>query len=148
MLVYMLDFPFYAIISFISLIMIVWIIVYRCSRYTKIIVNDELYRSLVEFCPEPILIHDGQSILYGNPAFVRALAAQNIESIAGKPVSSIIHPSCLDTLHRRKAEAEKYGKLEPTEYKINRYDGQIRDFEMSTIVLRNGAERVAPTICL
>ncbi|PFP30823.1 hypothetical protein COJ96_02340 [Bacillus sp. AFS073361] len=104
--------------------------------------KENRYQRLVEFSAEPIFIHNGEEIIYSNHAFVTAMAASNVKELLGRSVMDIVHPQFHEVVAKRKQQVEMYGELAPIEYKIIRLDGEVRDFEMSTIAVMDNTQQV------
>ena len=54
--------------------------------------SEQRYRTLVEWSPDPILVHRMGEILYVNPAAVKAFGAERAEQLLGRQTSTLVHP--------------------------------------------------------
>lgn len=54
--------------------------------------SEERYRTLVEFSPDAIFVHDGKQILFANPAAVRLLGAGKPDELVGVDLYTFVHP--------------------------------------------------------
>jgi PAS domain S-box-containing protein len=54
--------------------------------------SETRYRRLVEDSPDAIVLHDGQHILYGNPAAARLFGTDDPAQLVGRPVLEAIDP--------------------------------------------------------
>ena len=46
--------------------------------------SEERYRTLIEWSPEPILVHRMGTILYVNPAAIKLFGARDAQALVGK----------------------------------------------------------------
>ncbi|WP_370330894.1 diguanylate cyclase domain-containing protein [Mycolicibacterium hippocampi] len=82
------------------------------------------YRRLLDRSPAPVCVHDGQTVVYVNPAAVRVLAAATEAQIVGRPITDFIHPDSLAGVHARLADLLGDGDVsEPSEVTLLRVDG-------------------------
>ena len=63
--------------------------------------SEESYRRLVEFFPEPVLVHDGEHILYTNPAGVRTFGFRDQQDAVGRDIWPLIHPDSREAARQR-----------------------------------------------
>ena len=57
--------------------------------------SEARFRALVDWLPVAMVVHDGQNILFANPAAVRMLDASSLADLVGHPVMALVHPSSL-----------------------------------------------------
>jgi PAS domain S-box-containing protein len=92
----------------------------------------ENYRRLVELSPDPIAVHDGQTVRYVNPAMVALLRADGPQAIVGRPVLSFVHPDFVpvvrERIRRAREEARPSGTLEEVWLAM---DGTALDVEVA-----------------
>ena len=82
------------------------------------------YRRLLDRSPAPVCVHDGQTVVYVNPAAVRVLAAATEAQIVGRPITDFIHPESLAGGHARLADLLGDGDVsELSEVTLLRVDG-------------------------
>ena len=92
--------------------------------------SEERYRSLVEVAPDTIFVHQDGKIIFMNPAGLRMLRAPSMESVLGKPVIDLAHPSFRNLVENRIRQLA-HGQQVPTiEQKVRRYDGTYVDVEL------------------
>jgi len=63
----------------------------------EISISEERYRSLAENLPDYIIIHDGESVRYANPAITR-LTGISPESLAGQSINLLLTPESADAI--------------------------------------------------
>jgi PAS domain S-box-containing protein len=63
--------------------------------------SEERYRRLVDLLPDAIYIHDGERILFVNPAGVTMFGARDETDIIGRAPAEFLHPSNRDSLAGR-----------------------------------------------
>jgi PAS domain S-box-containing protein len=63
--------------------------------------TEERHRTLVEFCPDAQLVHDGERIVFANAAALRLLGAQGTEQLIGKPTQLIVPPDSWEAFQAR-----------------------------------------------
>jgi len=94
--------------------------------------SEARYRSLVERCPEPIVVHVGGRVRFVNPAALTLLGACDASEVLGRPAMDFVHPDY------REVVAERMSKMLETRLpadlileKIVRLDGEVRDVEIT-----------------
>jgi PAS domain S-box-containing protein len=86
--------------------------------------SEARYRTLVEWVPEPSVVHRRGEILYANPAAARLFGATAAQDLVGKPILDLIHPdSRALVLARVKAADERGLASPPIEETYLRLDG-------------------------
>ena len=60
--------------------------------------SEERYRSLVEICPDAIILHRNGKVAYMNPAALTLIGASHSDEVIGKNLLSYIHPDYVDAL--------------------------------------------------
>ncbi|HNV58155.1 MAG TPA: PAS domain S-box protein [Rhodoferax sp.] len=59
-------------------------------------VNSEArFRALVDWLPVAMVVHDGQQVLFANPAAVQMLDGRSVTDVVGYPVMDMVHPSSM-----------------------------------------------------
>jgi diguanylate cyclase len=103
-------------------------------RLIKQLKESELrYRHLVEQSPEPILVHNGQTILFVNEACLRITHATSKNELIGKQIIDFIDPINREVLKKHIESIEMEGRLEISQQKIIAVDGSIVDVEITWI---------------
>jgi PAS domain S-box-containing protein len=63
--------------------------------------SEERYRRLVDLLPDAIYIHDGERIMFVNPAGVTMFGARSEREIVGRTPAEFLHPSNRDSIEGR-----------------------------------------------
>jgi PAS domain S-box-containing protein len=92
--------------------------------------SEEQYRRLVEHSPYGAVIHIQGQIVYGNPAAIRIVGAQNIEELLGKPVMDFVHPESRPAVMQRLGEVDQGKDVPLLQEKFIRLDGRVMDVEV------------------
>ncbi|MEI7538488.1 MAG: PAS domain S-box protein, partial [Comamonadaceae bacterium] len=96
--------------------------------------SEERYRSLVEWTPEPVVVHGAGKTLYVNPAAIKMFGATSASDLVGKPTLDLIHPDFRKTVAERvKVNAEPGGSTPVLEKKLLKLDGSVIDVEVQGI---------------
>jgi PAS domain S-box-containing protein len=94
--------------------------------------SEARYRSLVEACPEPIVVHARGVIRFVNPAALDLLGARDAAEVVGRPMMDFVHPEFHAVVAERvKKMLETGGPAYLLEEKILRLDGSVRDVEIA-----------------
>ena len=95
--------------------------------------SEERYRTLADNLPEYILVHDGQSVLYTNPA-AALLRDPSRETLVGQSVFSILTPASAETAQayiRAKTSGEAPAPLREIDIRLR--DGTVRHCIIRTV---------------
>jgi PAS domain S-box-containing protein len=57
--------------------------------------SEARLRALVDWLPVAMVVHDGQKVLFANPAAVQMLDARSVADVVGYPVMDMVHPSSI-----------------------------------------------------
>jgi len=113
--------------------------------------SEERYRRLVELCPDPIVVHCDDAIVYANAAALALGGFERFEDVQGRTIFDFIHPDCYAEMEERHTRPIEPNTL--IELTIVRADGELLTVEsaaMSTeyegppaiqVVLRDITER-------
>ncbi|HLZ25967.1 MAG TPA: EAL domain-containing protein [Chloroflexota bacterium] len=63
--------------------------------------SEERYRQLVEFCPDPIVVHCDGLVVFANPATLAMAGASREDEIVGHPILEFIHPDSQEFVAER-----------------------------------------------
>lgn len=97
--------------------------------------DDVRFRALVDHSPDAICVHEAGRVVYLNPAGVRWIAAESAEQLIGCPITEFVHPDSVPGMLARLATLRKHGDAsEPAEAALLRFDGQILDVEIISIL--------------
>ena len=69
--------------------------------------SEKRYRRLVEVLPGAILVHDGEKILFCNPAFVWLVGANSADELVGKSPFDFVHPDFHHIIRSRMTSAQE-----------------------------------------
>ena len=106
----------------------------RKQAEASLIESEERYRRLVEFSPEPVIVHSAGKIVYANPAAVQVVGAKESSEVLGKPVLDMVHPDYRDFVQSRISRGLQDGKTMPVvEEKFLKLDGTAIDVEVSAL---------------
>ncbi|HLA45435.1 MAG TPA: PAS domain S-box protein, partial [Aggregatilineales bacterium] len=84
--------------------------------------SEGLYRSLIEFSPEAVLVIQADTIVYANHAALQLYAG---EMLIGSRLVDLVIPELQDTLRLYIEQTAGQGKLPTTELQIMRQDGRL-----------------------
>ena len=98
--------------------------------------SEESYRNLVEWSPEPLVVHDGSTFIYANPAAIKLFGARSAQDLVGKAIFDRVHPDFRDISRARvKTSVEQGGTLPMQEMRFLRLDGAAIDVEGKRLVV-------------
>ncbi len=90
---------------------------------------ERRYRSLVELCPDAILVHSEGRYIYANPAAARLFGSNSPVDLVGRDVIELVAPAFRDLCRQRIQQAYD-GIVTPLqELKFTRFDGRPIDVE-------------------
>ncbi|MBP9905345.1 MAG: diguanylate cyclase [Rhodoferax sp.] len=93
--------------------------------------SEKRHRTLIEWTPEAILVHQNTRILYANPAAVRLFGAPDADTLSGRSTQDLIHPDSLVQQKQRMSQIEQGEDLDPiAEAKFLKLDGTVIDVEV------------------
>ena len=99
--------------------------------------SEERYRTLVEWLPDPVVVHRMGTILYVNPSAMRTFGAIHASDLLGRDTQTLIHPDC-QVQQRNRMHALLQGQaIEPmVESRFLRLDGVAIDVQMTATLIR------------
>ncbi len=102
--------------------------------------SEERNRSLVEWSPEPILVHRHETIIYVNPAAVKLFGADSATDLVGRPLLDIVAPETHELMLERIQQMRRHSFVAPlTGLKNRKLDGTEIDVEVkATKISFNG----------
>jgi diguanylate cyclase (GGDEF)-like protein/PAS domain S-box-containing protein len=101
------------------------------SEAQKLRDSEERYRTLVEWSPDPVLVHRQGIILYVNPSAVRIFGAHVAEDLVGRQTRDLIHPDHLEEQSARMTALMERMTIKPmVESRFLRLDGSTFDVEV------------------
>ena len=109
--------------------------------------NEARYRALVEWSPEAMIVHSGETVLFVNPAAIRMFGATSERDLVGKRILDLVHPDFHDiALTRLKSQIDT-GGLTPMETRLIKLDGTIIEAEThGTSIVFDGAPALLGSI--
>lgn len=104
--------------------------------------NSEVrYRTVVEWSPSAIVIHQNGKIVYVNPAAIRLFGAASAQEMIGAPILDRVHPDFQKiVLSRIKDSLDTGIGAKMTEIKYIKYDGSVIDGEVQGIKIEYNGE--------
>ncbi|MFZ5865804.1 MAG: PAS domain S-box protein [Thermodesulfobacteriota bacterium] len=88
--------------------------------------SERRYRELFDISPDPMIVHRGGTILFGNAAAARFLRAENADGLTGLPLLDFVHPEFREVVSERIREAERTGVVSDfAEVQLLRADGSV-----------------------
>jgi len=104
--------------------------------------SEHRYRSVVENSPDPILIYDGNSIVYANPAALNLFKAPSLKALQEKPLRELVHPQSRTTVKTWVKNALDTGESTPLAHeKFLRFDGSVVDAEVTATIINYQRKR-------
>jgi diguanylate cyclase (GGDEF)-like protein/PAS domain S-box-containing protein len=110
------------------------------QRQEKLSQSEQRYRTLTEWTTEPLAVHDGNKLVYVNPACVKMMGAQYADHLLGRSISELLHPDSRPVALERLKHSMQTRKIQPTlEEKVLKLDGSVIDVEIQSIpIVYNG----------
>ncbi len=102
--------------------------------------SEERYRTLIEWSPEPILVHRMGTILYVNPAAIKLFGARDAQALVGKSTEQLIHPDFVEAQRARMKSINAHEAIVPmVEARFLQLDGTAIDVEVQgTAIVYDG----------
>ncbi|MBN1659505.1 MAG: PAS domain S-box protein [Anaerolineae bacterium] len=106
--------------------------------------SEERYRGLIEMSPDAVLVHDGEKLLFVNPAAAKIIGVYEPGEAVGMAVLDIVHPDWQSIVATRVNETLQEQRLAPLiEEKYRRLDGIDIDVEVAAMpVMWQGAPAI------
>ncbi|MCF8198778.1 MAG: diguanylate cyclase [Sulfuritalea sp.] len=102
-----------------------------------LIAGEERYRTLIEWSPVPIAVHDGGKLVYANSATLSLFGASTTQDLIGKRVLDLVHPDFRKLVTERAKAGIDEGLANPiAEEKFLKLDGSVIDVEVKTIPIQ------------
>ncbi|MBM4398027.1 MAG: PAS domain S-box protein, partial [Deltaproteobacteria bacterium] len=93
--------------------------------------SEERYRTLVEMCPDAIIVHQDGRLVFANRAALALVGATSRDQLVGRPVKDFVHPDDLPLVLRRVAEMTAGRHVPPAEETFLLLDGSPLEVEVS-----------------
>jgi len=106
--------------------------------------SEERYRTLTEWTPESLVVHDGKKLLYVNPAAINMFGASSAEELLELPLFDLVHPDFREVSRTRVSINLEQGTALPmVEGKFLKLDGTTFFVELrSTSITYDGAAAI------
>ena len=105
--------------------------------------SEHRYRTLVEWTPEPLVVHRDRKILYVNPAAVALFGAGSAQALVGESILERISPESLPEALARETYFNEHGFVPGGEQRFCKIDGTPIDVEVqSSSISYDGAPAV------
>lgn len=109
--------------------------------------NAQCYESLVVNAPDPIVIHTGDEILYGNQAAADLLGAESLQSSVGVSLLDFIHPEDRGPVRARIWSLYDNGQpARPVEARVIRPGGEVVHMEILSAMAVYQGKRVIQAV--
>ncbi|WP_460727260.1 diguanylate cyclase domain-containing protein [Nocardia heshunensis] len=93
------------------------------------------YRSLVDYSPDGVVVHERGTVVYANPAMLRLLVADTPDDVVGQPVMDFVQPDSVAPMLERIRRLTIAGTASvPTEMTLRRCDGGSVDVETVSVL--------------
>ncbi len=93
--------------------------------------SEERYRDLVQHSPDAIVVHDGENIVFANPAAARIFAVDDPDHLVDLPVVQVVSPEHRDVVRERIRNVLATGEpADPVHLPIRRGDGRTAVLEV------------------
>jgi PAS domain S-box-containing protein len=114
----------------------------------RLLLSNEQFQSIVELCPEPIVIFCDNIIEYVNQACVIMIGATTKSEIIGKHVIEFVLPEDIERTYSGNEELLKESKpSELIEERWVRIDGQIITVEFRAVSIKYGTKTAIQLLC-
>ena len=109
--------------------------------------SERRFRSMIEWAPEPIIVHRADRLLYVNSAAVATLGAASAQELMARAVRDLVHPDSMTELMSRTWSGLALGVSSPMiEIKWVRLDGPSIDVQVHSIGLLYDGELAVQTL--
>ena len=103
--------------------------------------SEDRYRRLVELGPDAIMVHDGERILFANPAAVKLLGAGSVNDLIGLTPYALLEPESMEVAKARiRTLCETGGSMPLVDERFRRLDGLTVEAEVVSIGFRSRVE--------
>lgn len=91
--------------------------------------QEQQFRTLVEACHDGILVHDGETFLFANPAAAEMFHANSPDQIAGRRIMDIVAEESVEVVQNRITRLLSSEEIPYTEATLKRLDGTTMTVE-------------------
>jgi len=108
--------------------------------------SEERYRQLFDHSADGIVVHDGQRVMFANPAQLRFMGFEPDADVTGLSIIESVHPDSRGAVIARIRQlAETGGDTSPLAVRLTRSNGSIWEAEVTTTSLAIEGQRVLQT---
>lgn len=109
--------------------------------------EETRYHEFIELCPDPILVHSHEHILYVNAAAVTLFGAQQAAELIGHSIWELIPTDFHATVRERLAHIRRAGRVPYiSEMQLYRRDGQLITVEVTGAALTYAGHQAIQTV--
>ena len=110
--------------------------------------SEKLYRDVVDNCPDSIIIHRGEKILFMNQVAQDYLNLSDPAALAGLSLQDLIHTDDQDRALQRRTNILSGAKnVAPTDIRVTLPDGRLREATVSSMRIVLDGEPAVLTFC-
>jgi diguanylate cyclase (GGDEF)-like protein/PAS domain S-box-containing protein len=93
--------------------------------------SEKRHRTLIEWMPEAILVHNNTRIVYANPAAIKLFGADDLPSLMLKSTNELIHPDYMEAQRDRMRRLQAGWPIAPkAEARFLKLDGSAMDVQV------------------
>ncbi|TLM83243.1 MAG: PAS domain S-box protein, partial [Actinobacteria bacterium] len=108
--------------------------------------SEDRFRQLFDAAPDGVVVHDGASVRFANPAALAYFGLPEGFEIGGSKIADFIHPDSLPEVVRRLDQLrEGAAAMPPLEIRLFRRDHSLWEAEASSTIVVLGGERLVQT---
>lgn len=93
--------------------------------------SEQSCHSLIELCPDALMIHDGETVVLANHAMARLVGAQSSEELVSQPILDFVAPSSHALVQERILRIHQVTAMPPTHETWRRRDGREVEVEVA-----------------
>ncbi len=102
--------------------------------------DPRVLRRALHAIPYPLFIHDGESVLYANPAAIDFLCAEHASQVIGRSPAKFVHPDCQHAMEERLEAMLASGTSTSFVEKLVRVDGETIHAQITGYVLSDDGD--------
>ncbi len=118
------------------------------QRDRELRTREGRFRTLIEWTPEPMVVHRDGKLLYANPAAIELFGASSAQDLTGKPILDLVHPDFHHiSLGRAREVIQSRTSLPMIEENLLKWDGTVITAEVqNTVIDYDGAPAVLVSV--
>jgi len=139
--------------SIVSLAILIAAIIWRYKSLqhrrldNEIIAGEALYRNLVDNCPDSIIVHRQNHMLYLNDVALSYLGAPDTASLSGHVLDDFVHPTDRPLAQKRRAAMESGTVMQPATMRLLLPDQQVRHAIINSSLIMFEGQKAVLTFC-